>query len=69
MNFLTNLLGAHRRVLERARAKRAERQRNAAAELLIDDLRSGFATQSALDKFAANDGYKSAISEDWGEDL
>lgn len=69
MNFITSLLnGAHQRVLERARTKRAERQREADADLLLDDLRSSFATQKALDRFAAHDEYKSAIGEDFPDD-
>jgi hypothetical protein len=69
MNLITKLLSAaHQRVLARARAKRAERQREAAADLLLDDIRSGFATQTAIDEFAAHDEYESAIGEDFEGD-
>jgi hypothetical protein len=70
MNFLTSLFSAaHKRVPKHARAKRAERQREADAELLLEDLRSGFAGQTALDTFAGRDEYKSAIGEDFEGDL
>lgn len=69
MSLITaSLSKAHQRILVRARAKRAERQREAATELFLDDLRGGFASQAAIDQFAAQDEYKSAISEDWPND-
>lgn len=66
----------HRRkqaMVERARAQRTARQREADAELLLDDIRSGFAGRAALDTFVAREdretGYKSAIGEDWPEGM
>jgi hypothetical protein len=59
--------------IEAARAQRAARQRDGEVELLLDDLRSGFAGRAALERFAAREdrdsGYRSAIGEDFPGDL
>ena len=70
MNIFGRLFSASKqRMVERARAQRAVHQREAETELLGDDIRSGFARQTAVDKFAERDEYKSAIGEDFLDDL
>jgi hypothetical protein len=56
--------------IERIKARREAERRNAAINLLLDDAKfNGVNPTSLLGREHEEAGYKSAIAEDWGEDL